>query len=119
MGNSRIRFTMVCAEGRKQRHHPNHDGYHSNLLLPFLAWSVHDAISSHYRTATGTQRCKSDEHGVGIINNLPLVQSMLITTAVLCYVFWLCTYLMQMHPFFGPLLENSTLIAANEYWPSK
>uniref|UniRef100_A0A2R5LC77 Putative vacuolar h+ atpase n=1 Tax=Ornithodoros turicata TaxID=34597 RepID=A0A2R5LC77_9ACAR len=52
-------------------------------------------------------------------NNRGLVQSMLITTAVLCYVFWLCTYLMQMHPFFGPLLENSTLIAANEYWPSK
>ncbi|OQR79730.1 V-type proton ATPase subunit e 2-like [Tropilaelaps mercedesae] len=46
----------------------------------------------------------------------PLAQMVIVMSSVCCYVFWLCTYIAQMNPLIGPLLERNTLIAASAAW---
>ncbi|CAG2100402.1 unnamed protein product [Medioppia subpectinata] len=41
--------------------------------------------------------------------NKGIAQTILITTAVSCYVLWLCTYIAQLNPLFGPQVNNVTL----------
>lgn len=45
-----------------------------------------------------------------------LIQAMIVTTSICCYLFWLCTYMSQMYPLVGPSLSNSTVIIMGEYW---
>lgn len=47
-----------------------------------------------------------------------LIQAMIVTTSICCYLFWLCTYMSQMYPLVGPSLSNSTVIIMEEYWGS-
>ncbi|KAJ8025931.1 V-type proton ATPase subunit e 2 [Holothuria leucospilota] len=54
---------------------------------------------------------KSSEKGI--------IQTMLVLTAVCCYLFWLCTFLMQLNPLFGPELETSVLRAILWNWEGK
>lgn len=62
--------------------------------------------------------------GVGVLSpiavpksdNRGLVRCMLSCTSVCMYIFWLCTYMAQMNPLLGPLMENSTLISLSEHW---
>lgn len=49
-------------------------------------------------------------------NNRGLIQTMIITTAALCYIFWLCAYMAQMNPLTGPLLNNKTVIIMRHEW---
>lgn len=48
--------------------------------------------------------------------NRGIIQTMLITTSVCCYLFWLCTYMMQMNPLFGPQLNGIVLTVMNNEW---
>ncbi|ESN92258.1 hypothetical protein HELRODRAFT_89692 [Helobdella robusta] len=48
--------------------------------------------------------------------NRGIIQTMLVETAVCCYLFWLCTWLMQLHPLIGPQLTTDTLKIMKEEW---
>ncbi|KAK8781269.1 hypothetical protein V5799_017388 [Amblyomma americanum] len=49
-------------------------------------------------------------------NNRGLIQTMIATTAAMCYTFWLCAYMSQMNPLIGPLLNNKTVIIMRHEW---
>ncbi|XP_054162577.1 V-type proton ATPase subunit e 2-like [Oppia nitens] len=41
--------------------------------------------------------------------NQGITRTVLVTTAVSCYVLWLCTFIAQLNPLFGPQVSNITL----------
>ncbi|XP_071828486.1 V-type proton ATPase subunit e 2-like [Apostichopus japonicus] len=45
-----------------------------------------------------------------------IIQTMLVLTAVCCYLLWLCTYLMQLNPLFGPELDTKVIRAILCNW---
>jgi len=50
--------------------------------------------------------------------NKGLTQLILAETAVCCYLFWICTYLMQLNPLLGPQLHNDTVLIVQHEWSS-
>ncbi|XP_071034181.1 V-type proton ATPase subunit e 2 [Parasteatoda tepidariorum] len=48
--------------------------------------------------------------------NRGTIQSMLVQRAVNCHVSWLCCYMVQMNPLFGPQLPTATLAVMKEVW---
>ncbi|GFS63003.1 v-type proton ATPase subunit e 2 [Nephila pilipes] len=48
--------------------------------------------------------------------NKGVIQTMLVLTAVCCYLFWLCCYMSQMNPLIGPQLTRTTLAVMKEVW---
>jgi len=48
--------------------------------------------------------------------NKGIIQTMLATTAACCYLHWLCTYMAQLNPLFGPQLSNVTLALIKKGW---
>ncbi|OQR73238.1 V-type proton ATPase subunit e 1-like [Tropilaelaps mercedesae] len=49
-------------------------------------------------------------------DNRYLFQTMLVTTSVCCYIFWLGPFLMQMNPIVGPILRNTSYFIVAEQW---
>jgi V-type H+-transporting ATPase subunit e len=45
-----------------------------------------------------------------------IIQLMLILTGICCWLFWLCAYLAQINPLFGPTVASSTLRLINREW---
>ncbi|XP_015609906.1 V-type proton ATPase subunit e 2 [Cephus cinctus] len=48
--------------------------------------------------------------------NRGILQLILILTAFTCWSFWLCCYMAQMNPFFGPKLERKTILMMAREW---
>ncbi|XP_071493878.1 V-type proton ATPase subunit e 2-like [Diadema antillarum] len=48
--------------------------------------------------------------------NRGIIQTMLVMTAVCCYLLWLCTFLMQLNPLIGPELETKVIKAIKWEW---
>ena len=48
--------------------------------------------------------------------NAGLIQTMLVTTAICCYLFWLVSFLMQLNPLIGPILNKETLEQIARQW---
>lgn len=48
--------------------------------------------------------------------NRSLIQTMLVLTAVCCWLFWICAYFSQLNPLIGPELKPKALKAAIEGW---
>ncbi|XP_072027246.1 V-type proton ATPase subunit e 2-like isoform X2 [Amphiura filiformis] len=45
-----------------------------------------------------------------------IIQTMLVLTAVCCYSFWMCTFIMQLNPLFGPVLHTDVIKAIQWEW---
>ncbi|ELT91635.1 hypothetical protein CAPTEDRAFT_136848 [Capitella teleta] len=48
--------------------------------------------------------------------NKGIIQTMLVMTAVSCYLFWICTFLAQLNPLIGPEIDNTTLTIMQNQW---
>lgn len=48
--------------------------------------------------------------------NRGVVRCMLVCAAVCTYLFWLCTYLAQIYPLVGPVLEAKLLMVLEKNW---
>jgi V-type H+-transporting ATPase subunit e len=48
--------------------------------------------------------------------NKGVIQTMIVMTAASCYLFWLCTILMQLNPLIGPEMTNTAAFMVQQQW---